>query len=89
MKKYRCVVCDWEYDPAAGDPDNGVAAGTAFEDIPDDWACPVCVVPARISSRKPDCLCPLSDPFGQGAASERTLCSRRMHAPSTPCRPAS
>ena len=42
MKKYRCVVCDYEYDPAAGDPDNGVAAGTAFEDIPEDWVCPVC-----------------------------------------------
>jgi rubredoxin len=42
MKKYICVVCDYEYDPAAGDPDNGVAAGTAFEDIPEDWVCPVC-----------------------------------------------
>jgi rubredoxin len=42
MKKYVCVVCDYEYDPAVGDPDNGVAAGTAFEDIPDDWTCPVC-----------------------------------------------
>ena len=42
MKKYRCVVCDYVYDPAARDPDNGVAPGTAFADIPDDWACPVC-----------------------------------------------
>lgn len=42
MKKYTCVVCDYEYDPAVGDPDNGVAAGTAFEDIPADWTCPVC-----------------------------------------------
>jgi rubredoxin len=42
MKKYRCVVCDYEYDPTAGDPENGVAAGTAFEDIPEDWVCPVC-----------------------------------------------
>ena len=42
MKKYTCVVCANEYDPAAGDPDNGVAPGTAFEDIPDDWTCPVC-----------------------------------------------
>ena len=42
MKKYTCVVCDYEYDPANGDPDNGVAPGTAFEDIPDDWTCPVC-----------------------------------------------
>ena len=32
MKKYICTVCDWEYDPAKGDPDNGIAPGTAFED---------------------------------------------------------
>ncbi|MDR2912166.1 MAG: rubredoxin [Alistipes sp.] len=42
MAKYKCDVCGWEYDPAVGDPDSGVAAGTAFEDIPDDWSCPVC-----------------------------------------------
>ncbi|MCK5832487.1 rubredoxin [bacterium] len=40
--KYVCDICSWEYDPETGDPDNGVAAGTAFEDIPDDWTCPVC-----------------------------------------------
>lgn len=44
MKKYRCVVCDYVYDPAEGDPDGGIAAGTAFEDIPDEWVCPVCGV---------------------------------------------
>ena len=37
MKKYICEPCGYEYDPAIGDPD-----GTAFEDIPDDWVCPVC-----------------------------------------------
>ena len=37
-----CVVCGWEYNTDEGDPDNGVAPGTAFEDIPDDWVCPVC-----------------------------------------------
>ena len=42
MKKYICTVCEYVYDPAVGDPDNGVAAGTAFEDLPDDWVCPVC-----------------------------------------------
>jgi rubredoxin len=42
MKKYKCDVCGWEYDPAVGVPDNGVAAGTAFEELPEDWACPVC-----------------------------------------------
>ena len=44
MKKYVCSVCVWEYDPAAGDPDNGIAPGTAFEDLPEDFVCPVCGV---------------------------------------------
>ncbi len=44
MKKYVCDVCGWVYDPAVGDPDNGIAPGTAFEDIPDDWVCPLCGV---------------------------------------------
>jgi rubredoxin len=42
MKSYRCIICDYIYDPALGDPDSGVAAGTLFEDIPDDWVCPIC-----------------------------------------------
>ena len=42
MKKYICTLCGWEYDPAVGDPDSGIAPGTAFEDIPEDWVCPVC-----------------------------------------------
>ena len=45
MKKWICTVCQWVYDPAIGDPDNGVAPGTAFEDIPEDWVCPECAVP--------------------------------------------
>ncbi len=44
MKKYRCVVCGYIYDPAEGDPDSGIAPGTPFEQIPDDWVCPVCGV---------------------------------------------
>jgi len=44
VKKYKCMVCGWIYDPAVGDPDSGIAAGTRFEDIPDDWVCPVCGV---------------------------------------------
>ena len=44
MDKYRCTVCDWIYDPVVGDPEGGIAAGTAFEDIPDDWVCPLCGV---------------------------------------------
>ena len=42
MGKYVCTVCGYVYDPALGDPENGVAAGTAFKDLPDDWVCPVC-----------------------------------------------
>ena len=40
--KYECGPCGYVYDPAEGDPDNGIAPGTAFEDLPEDWVCPVC-----------------------------------------------
>jgi rubredoxin len=39
---YVCSVCGYVYDPAKGDPDNGIAPGTKFEDLPDSWTCPVC-----------------------------------------------
>lgn len=42
MTKYICEVCGWIYDPAQGDSEGGIAAGTSFEKIPDDWVCPVC-----------------------------------------------
>lgn len=41
-KRWICEACGWIYDPAEGDIDGGVPAGTAFEDIPEDWFCPVC-----------------------------------------------
>ena len=44
MKKYVCDVCGYVYDPAVGDPDSGIAPGTAFEDLPADWVCPLCGV---------------------------------------------
>ena len=44
MKKMRCTVCGYIYDPAAGDPDSGIDPGTAFDDLPDDWVCPECGV---------------------------------------------
>ena len=44
MDKYVCEVCDWAYDPAVGDPENGIAPGTSFADLPDDWVCPICGV---------------------------------------------
>ncbi len=45
MDKWQCLACPYVYDPAVGDPDNGVPPGTAFEDLPDDWVCPMCGVP--------------------------------------------
>jgi flavin reductase (DIM6/NTAB) family NADH-FMN oxidoreductase RutF/rubredoxin len=44
LRKYRCTVCGHVYDPAEGDPPAGITPGTAFEDIPDDWTCPICGV---------------------------------------------
>ncbi len=44
MIKYVCDVCGWVYDPEKGDPEHGIAPGTAFEDIPNDWLCPDCGV---------------------------------------------
>jgi len=43
MEKFRCIPCGYIYDPALGDPDGGIEPGTAFEDVPDDWQCPVCL----------------------------------------------
>jgi len=42
MEKYYCPVCGFVYDPTVGDPDSGIKAGTAFEDIPENWMCPTC-----------------------------------------------
>jgi flavin reductase (DIM6/NTAB) family NADH-FMN oxidoreductase RutF/rubredoxin len=42
MDKYVCKVCGYVYDPEKGDPSNGIDPGTKFEDLPDDWVCPVC-----------------------------------------------
>ncbi|MFA4053559.1 rubredoxin [Duncaniella muris] len=44
MDKYVCTVCGWIYDPAVGDPENGIAPGTSFADLPEDWLCPECGV---------------------------------------------
>lgn len=42
MDRYVCTICGYVYDQEQGDPDNGVAAGTKWEDVPGDWECPVC-----------------------------------------------
>ena len=44
MKKYVCEACGWVYDEELGDPENGIAPGTKFEDLPDDFVCPLCGV---------------------------------------------
>jgi rubredoxin len=45
MEKYVCTICGYIYNEEVGDPDNGVAAGTKFEDVSEDWVCPLCGVP--------------------------------------------
>ncbi len=42
MNTWTCTICGYTYDPANGDPDNGIAPGTAFEALPEDWVCPLC-----------------------------------------------
>lgn len=44
MEKFICNTCGYVYDPAVGDPDAGIAPGTPFESLPDDWVCPLCGV---------------------------------------------
>lgn len=44
MKKYVCTVCNYIYDPSAGDPEQGIAPGTPFEELPETWLCPLCSV---------------------------------------------
>lgn len=42
MSKWRCTICGYVYDPEIGDPENGILPGTPFDELPDDWVCPVC-----------------------------------------------
>ncbi|MDA8160812.1 MAG: rubredoxin [Desulfobacteraceae bacterium] len=42
MDKYVCQLCGYVYDPLLGDPDNGIAPGTPFESLPENWVCPIC-----------------------------------------------
>ena len=44
MRKWQCIVCGYVYDESVGEPEEGIAAGTRWEDIPDDWVCPDCGV---------------------------------------------
>jgi rubredoxin len=42
MKKYICIICEWEYDESLGSPEDGIRPGTKWKDVPDDWVCPDC-----------------------------------------------
>lgn len=44
MRKWQCIVCGYVYDESVGEPEEGIAAGTRWEDVPDDWVCPDCGV---------------------------------------------
>jgi len=44
LRIWKCIVCGYEYDAEKGDPDSGIATGTPFEELPDDWVCPMCGV---------------------------------------------
>jgi rubredoxin len=44
MEKYECTACGYVYNPAVGDPESGIAPGTSFDDLPEDWVCPQCGV---------------------------------------------
>ena len=44
MDKWRCIPCDYIYDPAEGDEDGEIEPGIPFEDLPNDWVCPICSV---------------------------------------------
>lgn len=52
MDKYTCMPCGWTYDPLVGDPDNGIAPGTLFDDLPEDWTCPVCGVGKQLFDKE-------------------------------------
>ncbi len=52
MDKYVCTVCGYEYDPAEGDPDNGIEPGTSFEDLPPTYSCPVCGSPKEMFEKE-------------------------------------
>lgn len=52
MDIYFCPDCGYEYDPKLGDPDSGIPPGTPFEDLPEEWICPLCAVPKSVFVKK-------------------------------------
>jgi len=62
MKPYKCEICGYIYDPVRGEPKNGIKPGTAFEDLPDDYICPVCGAYAKIGKSE---FVPMEAPTGR------------------------
>lgn len=54
MDKYVCTACGYIYDPEVGDPSSGVEPGTPFEDLHDDWVCPLCGVDKSMFKKADD-----------------------------------
>jgi len=54
LNKWKCTVCEYVYDPEKGDLENGIEPGTPFEDLPDDWVCPLCGVPKSMFEKITD-----------------------------------
>ncbi len=54
MEKYVCELCGYVYDPAQGDPENGIAPGTEFDELPEDWICPLCGATKEDFEKMPD-----------------------------------
>jgi rubredoxin len=63
MKKYECTVCGFVYDEAIGDPENGIAPGTKWEDLPQDYTCPLCGV-GKEDFQEIHCRC--NERYGEG-----------------------
>lgn len=54
MAKWKCTICEYIYDPEKGDPENGIKIGILFENLPDNWVCPVCGAPKEMFAKMDD-----------------------------------
>jgi rubredoxin len=48
MQKWRCISCNYVYDPSVGDRPSGIPPGVSFEDLPENWTCPICGMPKEM-----------------------------------------
>ena len=69
MSRWYCIYCGWIYDEEKGDPKHGIAPGTKYEDIPDQWVCPLCLIPKS----KPGLFKKLADNEDRDAPKEFSL----------------